>query len=79
MIRCAICCFARVSSVLLLVAVYHQRTTGRRWLTVDMERSADVTLEEKAAVGSFRIPEALLHILSRPRHCAGRRNTRMQC
>ena len=33
---------------------------------MDMDRSADVTLEQQAAVGSFSIAEALLHILPSP-------------
>lgn len=37
---------------------------------MDVERSADVTLEQQAAVGSFRIAETLLHILPRRCHCA---------
>jgi hypothetical protein len=34
---------------------------------MDVERSVDVALEQQAAVGRFRVAEALLHIL--PRRC----------
>jgi hypothetical protein len=69
-IRCATCCFARISSVLSSVAVYRQRRTDRRRLTMDVERSVDVALEQQAAVGRVRVAEALLHLLPRRRHRA---------
>lgn len=60
--------------LLLSTGVCHQGTVDRR-LTVDVEGSADETLEKQATIGSFRIAEALLLILPRPRHYAGRRST----
>ena len=42
------------------------RAAGR-WLTVDVDGPVDVTLEEHAAMGRFRIAEVLLH--RQPRLC----------
>jgi hypothetical protein len=36
---------------------------------MDVERSVDVALEQQAAVGRFRVAEALLHILARVDLC----------